>query len=476
MEEPNMKNTLTFAVLGHPNEGKSSVVSTLTENARVRISDTPGETLRCLAFVVSVEGETALTIIDTPGFQNPAATLAWFEQWQGAESEMVDAFIRTHADDPDFHHDLELMIPLRDRAAVLYVADASRPLREADRQEMELLRLIGLPRMALLNCKRDDRSFISEWEEALKRRFNLIREFNAHHATFAERLMLYDAMAHLIPDQAATLQALREKLIAEWQNRIEDAVLEIEALLIKCQRHQLKIRCKPENPLPTQQQKASEKYQEDLKKFEAHSRREWRRLYHHDQLPGVDDGADLISEELFAEKVWKLLGLSRRQLLLTGAAAGGAAGVGADLATGGISFGIFTAGGAILGGLGAWMGAPGLGAKKLPLPGGRHLAREDLVVGPHTDPQLLFVLLDRSLLYLTRLMNWAHARQDHTAFLAGLTRDAGLVRSWSDQERKLFQKWIKVHRRPGHPDAPRYSGEFRRLLVQKLQSSATDSA
>lgn len=31
-----------FAILGHPNEGKSSVVSTLAENDRVRIGPFPG--------------------------------------------------------------------------------------------------------------------------------------------------------------------------------------------------------------------------------------------------------------------------------------------------------------------------------------------------------------------------------------------------------------------------------------------------
>ena len=33
-----------FAVLGHPNEGKSSVVSTLTEDDRIQVSPVPGET------------------------------------------------------------------------------------------------------------------------------------------------------------------------------------------------------------------------------------------------------------------------------------------------------------------------------------------------------------------------------------------------------------------------------------------------
>ena len=45
-----------FAIVGHPNEGKSSVVSTLAEDDSVRISPTPGETIRCQTFPVTIDG------------------------------------------------------------------------------------------------------------------------------------------------------------------------------------------------------------------------------------------------------------------------------------------------------------------------------------------------------------------------------------------------------------------------------------
>jgi ribosome biogenesis GTPase A len=45
-----------FAVVGHPNEGKSSVLSTLAEDDSVRISPVPGETRECRRFPVRVDG------------------------------------------------------------------------------------------------------------------------------------------------------------------------------------------------------------------------------------------------------------------------------------------------------------------------------------------------------------------------------------------------------------------------------------
>lgn len=462
----------TFAVLGHPNEGKSSVVSTLTENERVRVSRTPGETTRCHRYSIELDGAPALEIVDTPGFQNPASTLAWLQQWDGPEEEMVDAFVQAHRDDPAYHHDLELLEPLRQRAGILYVADASRPLREADKQEMELLRLTGLPRLALLNCKRDTRDHATAWREALNRRFNLIRDFNAHRATFRERMDLLEAMALLNPEQEESLRRVRDQLLAEWDARLHQSALVLEELLQRVLHHKVRARFKPDEPEAKQKHQIEDHYRNDLSRFEATARAEWRKLFHHESLPGDAETNEVLTEDLFAEKVWRLLGLSRGQLAGAGFTAGAALGAGADIAAGGITFGVFAAGGALLGGIGGWVGAPKLGAKKLPFPGNRTLANEQLTLGPVRDPQLIFILLDRSLLYLTRLMNWAHARRDHDAFLAGLSPDAGLVRSWKDSERRIVKRWVSAVTQYGALAPEEASTRLQHLLYDKLKSGS----
>ena len=66
-----------FAIVGHPNEGKSSVVATLAEDDSVRISDTPGETVARRDYPVRWNEEEILRFVDTPGFQHPQAMLEW---------------------------------------------------------------------------------------------------------------------------------------------------------------------------------------------------------------------------------------------------------------------------------------------------------------------------------------------------------------------------------------------------------------
>ena len=137
-----------FAIVGHPNEGKSSVLSTLSEDDSVRVSHTPGETTECRTFPVVIDGKEIIRFIDTPGFQNPRRTLAWMQEYAGNDEDMLAEFIRSHRDDPSYHDDCALLTPLADGAGLIFVVDGSRPLRNIDRAEMEILRLTGRPRMA----------------------------------------------------------------------------------------------------------------------------------------------------------------------------------------------------------------------------------------------------------------------------------------------------------------------------------------
>ena len=72
-----------FAIIGHPNEGKSSVLSTLAEDDSVRISPIPGETTECRTFPVVIDGKEVLRFTDTPGFQNPRRVLHELQAFAG---------------------------------------------------------------------------------------------------------------------------------------------------------------------------------------------------------------------------------------------------------------------------------------------------------------------------------------------------------------------------------------------------------
>jgi GTPase Era involved in 16S rRNA processing len=100
-----------FAIVGHPNKGKSSIVATLAEDDSVRISPLPGTTVDARSFPMRVDGSVLYELIDTPGFQRARETLAWLRAHAlGAEARpaVLAEFVSAHRDDARFRDECEL--------------------------------------------------------------------------------------------------------------------------------------------------------------------------------------------------------------------------------------------------------------------------------------------------------------------------------------------------------------------------------
>ena len=90
----------TFAVVGHPNKGKSSIVATLAEDERLAIGPTPGTTRRAAPHTFSIDGQPQYVLVDTPGFQRAGAVLEWLEARATTASARAQAGVGDPA--PDF--------------------------------------------------------------------------------------------------------------------------------------------------------------------------------------------------------------------------------------------------------------------------------------------------------------------------------------------------------------------------------------
>ena len=97
--------TPLFAVVGHPNKGKSSIVSTLAQDDSVAISPVPGTTVSDRTYPMIVDDEVLYVLVDTPGFQRARAALEWMQSQAGSAHErpaIVRRFVEAHRDDPRF--------------------------------------------------------------------------------------------------------------------------------------------------------------------------------------------------------------------------------------------------------------------------------------------------------------------------------------------------------------------------------------
>jgi hypothetical protein len=454
-------STPTFVIVGAVNHGKSSVVSTLAENDAVRISAMPGETVECQRFSL----RDLFVFYDTPGFQNPIEALSELCEAEKAVEplELFRDFISRHVTDPNFEAECRLFKPIVDGAGLIYVVDGSRPVDEdVNLAEMEILRLTGRPRLAIINrIGADDHT--QDWKRRLDRHFNAVREFDAHQATFDDCIELLETLAGIEQSWKPKLMEGVAVLREEWDSRIPDCAEIILELLCGCLCHRVTGApgANGEKTADALGEELKKRYMHEVGTIEAKAHRELIRTFKHNLVGAGTDAEHLFADDLFSEETWKCFGLEAAQLVIVAAISGALTGFGGDLLLGGHSLGLFTLAGGAIGAGGAlvagkvrpelsWSVPDGITAwiprpfkvflpKKIPL-GGQALA-----VGPYRAINFPWILLDRAVGVFWYVVNRAHARRDKITLRASMLHEAmkeAEISSdkWPDEDRRKAVK------------------------------------
>jgi hypothetical protein len=401
----------TFAVVGHPNKGKSSIVATLAEDDTIAIGATPGTTRDAHRYVFSIDGEPQYALVDTPGFQRPRAVLDWLQARATTASErpqLVAAFVEAHASDPRFHDECELLRPLVEGAGILYVVDGAKPYGPEYEVEMQILQWTGRPRMALIN-RIGPGDHVAEWRQALEQYFSIVRVFDAVHADFARRLALLRAFAELDESWRPPLERAVAALGAERERRLARAAHEIANYLADCLRHVEQLALAEGEDPASREAALLERLQGYVRRREAETRDRVQAIYRHESVARAESAAELLRGDIFTREGWDLFGLSRRQLLVSGAVSGAIAGSGVDLLLGGASLLLGAGIGSVIGAAGAWFGSGELAKVKVL---GQSLGGRVLQVGPVTAPNFPWVLLGRAWVHHRLVAERNHARRE----------------------------------------------------------------
>ena len=143
-----------------------------------------------------------------------------------------------------------------------------------------------------------------------------------------------------------------------------------------------------------------------------------------------------------------MLGLSYTQLIVAAATLGAGVGAGLDVLCSGLSFGIFTTGTAAAGAASAYF--YGKDFARLLRPSGHwkllwpHTGRTQLQIGPLYDLQFFFVLLDRVLIFLPYVINWAHGRREPPPSNIPPATPEGYAARWPEEWRKPAIQYLKA--------------------------------
>jgi hypothetical protein len=458
-----------FAILGHPNEGKSTLVSTLTEDDTVRVSPFPGETTVCRTYTVTLDNEPLIRFVDTPGFQAPQKTLAWFQAYVGPPEKIIEAFLSEHEGEKAFADECELLEPVARGAGIIYVADGSRPVRKNDLAEMEILRLTGLPRMAVINCKGAEERHLASWRAEFRKTFNAVRLFNAHNAAIKDRLDLLAALITVDPEWEPALTHVVTALNTEWGHRLRRSVDAMAELLQFALTHTVSTALRDEEKKSAVEKKLVERFEEELRKKELQTRERIRRTFRHSLFDVKMPEGSVLQEDLFDKRTFKLLGLTQKQLATAAATCGGAAGAVLDLAAAGHRLGLFTVLGSIGGAASAFLSERRIARAKV---SGIPIGGQELTLGPCRNLQVLFVLLDRILLYFRLITSRSHGKRDEAALAIeeAALLNSSVSRHLSSPEKKAFQELFKAAGRQDAATTEKALTEIRAILFSKINT------
>jgi hypothetical protein len=406
MTETRTTDAPVFAVVGHPNKGKSSIVATLARDDRIAISPRSGTTTRsgCWSFE-NAGGRYQL--VDTPGFQRPRAVLEWLQARAGSADQRAAAVAALVADPgcrERFPDETELLRPIVAGAAILYVVDGSRPYSPEYEAEMEILRWSGQPSMGLINPIEGE-AHVAEWQQALQQYFRLVRVFDPMQPQLEVQARLLTAFAHLQPDWAHRLEAIAAEIETEPERRLEQAAQQLALWLDQaCTLSECR-EVIDRSLIPATREALRHSYPRRLKQAEQQVFAELLGLYRFHQGE-IEAGELEMPGDLLDREQWRLWGLDRRQLLASAAGAGASAGAVID--AGLLGHSLMT--GALIGGLAglgsAWFGSDRLQHTRLSsLAGGRWR----ICAGPSRDRNLPFVLIARYGWLLDQLEQRTHA-------------------------------------------------------------------
>ncbi len=406
------RSRASFAVVGHPNKGKSSIVSTLARDDSIVISQQSGTTTHSDSYKIDT-GHAGFELIDTPGFQRPKKALYWLNQNANSADQRVAA-VEKFVNDSDcqtkFPDEVKLLTPIVEGAAILYVVDGSRPYGVEYEAEMEILRWTGRPSMALINPIENDRH-IDSWKNALGQFFKIVRVFNPMQAGFSKQLALLEAFSHLEPNWKVTLEQVvtdlkdyQRAIVVQGSSLLSDLLID----LCSYQTHQKVL---TESQAKALQPVLTKQYNHWMRSREQGAFKELCKLFSHQQCHLESEAFDL-PPDLFDSEQWYAWGLNKKQLATVSAMTGAAAGAAIDVVVAGHSFMLGAIGGGVVGFTSAWLGADKLTTTKLVgLPLGGYQACQ----GPINNKNFPYVVIGRFLFLFEQLKSKNHA--DRTSII-----------------------------------------------------------
>ncbi len=401
-------NAPTFAFIGKPNNGKSSMISALTFDDRIEVSKSVGTTTKALQYSYYYKQKVVCNFFDTPGFEQAKKIVSFIKEH---ESEyfghgVLDAFVSQYSEDARMQKDIEIIRAVLASDFIVFVIDVSQHYNQnVIGYEFEILHFLKKPVLILLN-KIQEQDYTQEWKEALSRykltNTHPINPLNSSYEnidTIYKNLYTVDATLQ----QKQFLDQLLHLHKVHYQEKKSLSAKEIAEMIVEILQFESVVKFKEKDADETLKERALKKYQNGIYAIEKNSKTKIEQIWGYYQIKVLDERAEIDAKQSVN------LGLTKNRLALIGASVGaigsGAAVAPIALLDGGIS----TAVAATVGGLIGAKAAYAIGEKF-----GSYIISNHKIIHKMDakNYNATFILLKRSLEHLYRLIKHGHANRE----------------------------------------------------------------
>lgn len=211
--------TLSLAVVGHTNTGKTSLMRTLLRDSRFGEVKNAAATTRHVAQAALGDGvETWLYLHDTPGLEDAGGVLDWLEENTSPQHEGIERlqqFLDSPAAQNEWAQEAKVLRQVLASDAALYVVDAREDVLPKYKDELTVLSWCAKPVMPVFNFIHGQN--MDEWQTLLARRsLHVSSRFDTVAFDFSGEMVLWQQLATLLgqPPALSALTAFREQ---EWR-------------------------------------------------------------------------------------------------------------------------------------------------------------------------------------------------------------------------------------------------------------------
>ncbi|MBK8971597.1 MAG: GTPase/DUF3482 domain-containing protein [Hahellaceae bacterium] len=344
--------TVSVAVVGHTNAGKTSLMRTLLRDSHFgTVANTAGTTRHVEGGALLIEGKPALVLFDTPGLEDSMGLLSELDDLNARESisdgpQLLQRFLDLQDQYPAYEQEAKVIRQLLRNTLIFYVIDVREPVLGKYKDEITLLGYAAKPIIPVLNFVAHPRALTPEWKKQLTLlHLHAMVDFDNVVFRFEDEKRLLQKMQSLLSGHHEALQRLIDERSSTWKVQLEAAAHSIADTLIRVGALRLQV----ENTQPDAIEKAVNSLQSRARQLETQCLHTILTLFGFSQddvrLDALEVRQNRWARDLFDRAALRRFGLEAG----SDAAKGAAMGAGVDLVVGGISLGAASALGALAG-------------------------------------------------------------------------------------------------------------------------------